>query len=334
MSCPGPGVQPPESAASASARRADTGIRAAAGVTVIGLAGIAGAISYSHMRELAVAHGETGWQGHAFPLSVDGIEIVASLVLLTDRRTGHRSGWLPWAALAAGTTASLAANVAAAGADLIGRVVAGWPAFALLVAVKLLSGMLEHRHGVDRPADAQDRPHPLVDDGDDLGAPADQVPNRGGDDTNDHSGMTRLADMRAVPHRVTGNGQVGTPGTGTAPASGPGTEPGDLAGTIKAAAGGSGTASHTGTGAAAETGISALLAAARTARDRLLDRGDLLTRDTLAAQLRRDGHPMRNARVSQLLVALKRESLGAQAPQTDREAPKPGTEGLALDSLR
>jgi hypothetical protein len=32
--------------------RADTGIRSAAGATVAGLAGIAGAISYSHMREL------------------------------------------------------------------------------------------------------------------------------------------------------------------------------------------------------------------------------------------------------------------------------------------
>jgi Protein of unknown function (DUF2637) len=64
-------------------------------VTVAGLAGIAGAISYSHMRELAAAHGETGWQAYAFPLSVDGIETVASLVLLAHRRTGHRSGWLP-----------------------------------------------------------------------------------------------------------------------------------------------------------------------------------------------------------------------------------------------
>jgi hypothetical protein len=90
-------------------------------VTAAGLVGIAGAISYSHMRELAVAHGEAWWQGHAFRLSVDGIEIVASLVLLADRRSGHRSGWLPWAALAAGTMASLAANVAAAGADLEGR---------------------------------------------------------------------------------------------------------------------------------------------------------------------------------------------------------------------
>ncbi len=148
MSRPGTSTQAPVNPVSAPANRMDTCIRAAAGVTVAGLAGIAGAISYSHMRELAAAHGETGWQGHAFPLSVDGIEIVASLVLLADRRTGERSGWLPWAALAAGTTASLAANVA-------------WPAFALLVAVKLLSGLLEHRRDVDRPADTQDRPgHP------------------------------------------------------------------------------------------------------------------------------------------------------------------------------
>src|SRR5260370_34583827 len=120
MSRPRPGIQAPEGSASAPARRADTGIRAAAGMTVTALAGIAGAIRYSHMRELAAAHGETGWQAHTFPLSVDGIEIVASLVLLADRRTERRSGWLPWAARAAGTTASLAANVAAAGADVVG----------------------------------------------------------------------------------------------------------------------------------------------------------------------------------------------------------------------
>ena len=32
-----------------------------AGVTVAGLARIAGAISYSHMRQPVAAHGETGW---------------------------------------------------------------------------------------------------------------------------------------------------------------------------------------------------------------------------------------------------------------------------------
>ncbi|MGH3341451.1 MAG: hypothetical protein ACRDPK_00950 [Carbonactinosporaceae bacterium] len=65
---------------------------------------------------------------------------------LADRRTGHRSGWLPWAALAAGTVVSVAANVAVAVSDPVGRVVAGWPAFTLLVAVKLLSELLEHRN--------------------------------------------------------------------------------------------------------------------------------------------------------------------------------------------
>lgn len=118
-------------------------------------------------------------------IPADGVEIVASLVLLADRRSGRRSGWLPWAALVAGTTASLAANVAAARGAPVGRVIAGWPAFAFLVAVKLLSGMLEHRRSEDRPAGTPDRPVPsrIVPRsgqwGDDPGAPAGAVPSRG-----------------------------------------------------------------------------------------------------------------------------------------------------------
>src|SRR6185437_6380979 len=84
---------------------------------------------------------QAGWHAHAFPLSVDGIEIVASLVLLTDHRHGRRSGWLPWAALAVGTAGSLAANVSTAGPGMISRIIAGWPALALLIAGKLLSGV-------------------------------------------------------------------------------------------------------------------------------------------------------------------------------------------------
>jgi hypothetical protein len=148
----------------------DQWIGRAAAATVAGLAGIAGAISYSHMRQLAQGHGQTGWHAHAFPLSVDGIEIVASLVLLADRRAGRRSGWLPWAALAIGTAGSLAANVATAGQGTISRIIAGWPAVALLIAVKLLSGILsEHPAAlaVDRSdaaddQDTGDRPWPAA----------------------------------------------------------------------------------------------------------------------------------------------------------------------------
>lgn len=131
---------------------ADRVITAAAGATVAVLAGVAGAISYSHMAELARLHGEVGWRAHAFPLSVDGIEVVASLVLLAHRRAGTRAGWLPWIALAAGTAASVAANVAVGASDPVGRLVAGWPAVALLVAIKLLAGLLDAPSPVGDPA--------------------------------------------------------------------------------------------------------------------------------------------------------------------------------------
>ncbi len=141
-----------------------------------GLAGIAGAISYSHMRQLAAAHGQVGWHARAFPLSVDGVEVVASLVLLADRRARRPSGWLPWAALTIGTGASLAANIATADHGTISRIIAGWPAIALLIAVKLLSSILEHRATANDPAEAP------VDDssGRSRPAPTDSRPRHAG----------------------------------------------------------------------------------------------------------------------------------------------------------
>ena len=147
-------LQPPSSVA-------DRWISRATAATVAGLAVVAGAISYSHLRRLAQDHGQFGWHAHAFPLSVDGIEIVASLVPLADRRAGRRSGWLPWAALTIGTVGSLAANVATAGPDTVSRVIAGWPAVALLIAVKLLSGILEAPGTVSGPSAAHIAAEPV-----------------------------------------------------------------------------------------------------------------------------------------------------------------------------
>ncbi|MEV8515891.1 hypothetical protein [Dactylosporangium sp. NPDC051484] len=50
-----------------------------------------------------------------------------------------------------------------------------------------------------------------------------------------------------------------------------------------------------------------LLPAARAARDELLHEGSTVSRDALAARLRRNGTPIRNTRVSELLAALKAE---------------------------
>jgi len=186
-------------------KRADKWISRAATVTVAGLAGIAGAISYSHMRQLAAAHGDTGWHAHAFPLSVDGVEIVASLVLLSDRRAGRKSGWLPWATLTIGTAVSLAANIATADHGTMSRIIAGWPAVALLIAVKLLSGILEHRTAtasepISTHAGGPDaRPSPLA------------VPNL-------PAGPADPSSSRPPPHRFPGRPspacrQAGRPGT-------------------------------------------------------------------------------------------------------------------------
>jgi hypothetical protein len=55
----------------------------------------------------------------------------------------------------------------------------------------------------------------------------------------------------------------------------------------------------------------ALLPAARVARDQLHHQGHSLTRDSLARQLRRDGHTIRTSRVSALLNLLKNETPAA-----------------------
>ncbi|MDG4768540.1 DUF2637 domain-containing protein [Solwaraspora sp. WMMD406] len=113
-------------------------------VCVAGLAVVAGTISFAHMHELATEHDQHGWKAFAFPISVDGLEIVAALYMVVQRRAGRRTGWLPWIALVVGTAASLAANIAVGGESVIGKILAGWPALSMLIAVKLLFSMIDH----------------------------------------------------------------------------------------------------------------------------------------------------------------------------------------------
>jgi hypothetical protein len=56
--------------------------------------------------------------------------------------------------------------------------------------------------------------------------------------------------------------------------------------------------------------VTVLLPVARVARQRLIDSNQTVNRDTLAAQLRQDGHTVGNARAGVLLNLLKREPPG------------------------
>jgi hypothetical protein len=141
ISAPGPRVprNPGVTSANSAVRHTTTG-------AVIVVAGIAAVVSYSHMQQLADHAGE-GWRSWLIPVSIDGLVVAASMVLLARRRAGLAGGWLAWGALAAGVLASLAANMADARPEITAVLVAGWPAAAFAVVFELL---LQQRRA-DRP---------------------------------------------------------------------------------------------------------------------------------------------------------------------------------------
>lgn len=114
-------------------------------VAVVVVAVIAAVVSYSHMQQLAAGVGEA-WRSWLIPLSIDGLVVAASMVLVTRRRRGVGGGGLAWCALGGGVGASLAANMADARPDPTAVLVAGWPAVAFAVALELL---LQQRRAED-----------------------------------------------------------------------------------------------------------------------------------------------------------------------------------------
>ncbi|MFI6561873.1 DUF2637 domain-containing protein [Streptomyces sp. NPDC050534] len=94
---------------------------------------ISGALSFSHLHDLAQAAGQTGWKAWAYPVSVDLLMVAAWRRLRAQRST------LAWCWFLTALTASLGANVATAGfldmqhpPALLRLGIAGWPALAFL----------------------------------------------------------------------------------------------------------------------------------------------------------------------------------------------------------
>ncbi|WP_330332635.1 DUF2637 domain-containing protein [Streptomyces sp. NBC_00536] len=124
---------------------------------------IAGALSFSHLHDLAAAAGQDGWKAWAYPVSVDLLLVAAWRRMRTD--TENHDAWL-WFAIA--LIASLGANVATAGLlDLkdvpawLRILVAGWPALAFLGGTLLA-------HSPAPAAVAEPREEPRLDTAPDL----------------------------------------------------------------------------------------------------------------------------------------------------------------------
>ncbi|TWD21668.1 uncharacterized protein DUF2637 [Streptomyces sp. T12] len=103
---------------------------------VIVQAVIAGALSFSHLHDVAAAAGQDGWKAWAYPVSVDLLLVAAWRRMRQSQRAGQAAGG-PRLWFLVALAASLGANVATAGLlDLddvpawLRVTVAGWPAVA------------------------------------------------------------------------------------------------------------------------------------------------------------------------------------------------------------
>ena len=127
-------------------------------VSVLILALIAAVVSYSHMYELALRHGEPEWRAALFPLSVDGMIVASSMTLPSDACNGRKGGLLSWTLLIIGSGASLAASVAVADPTMWSRIIHAWPSFALIGAYELLMREFRTAARSVRTADAERTP--------------------------------------------------------------------------------------------------------------------------------------------------------------------------------
>jgi hypothetical protein len=104
------------------------------------VAAVAAYSSFEHQRGFALRGGADSTNAVLWPLSVDGLLLLATVGLLKPGHRTRRMRIAVWAAFLGCIAVSLAANVAAAPRLAWHPVlVAGWPPVALLLAVELLA---------------------------------------------------------------------------------------------------------------------------------------------------------------------------------------------------
>lgn len=121
---------------------------------VVVLAGIAAAGSFTHIRDTATEHGQTGWMAWAIAVCIDLTCVMAAAERQRDKKTGRQTGRLSWptVVLVGGILLSLAANLAQADPSVWGWITAGTPAACFLVAVSMLERRKTTTPAATRPA--------------------------------------------------------------------------------------------------------------------------------------------------------------------------------------
>jgi hypothetical protein len=248
-------------------------------VIMLAIGGAAGAGSFTHVHDVAAAHGQAGWLAWADAVVLELMSIASGLEL-RRRKRGRMPVGFPASVMVAAVALSLSAQVVEAERSVIGWIAAAIPALGFLVMVKIalaqagssslraatvatagLSGSL--------PASVQERAS--------LGEP---VP---------------LGRPAAGQDQAAADGRRAT--SGADPAAKPQEAPLPVA------------------EEAADQMVAALIPVARAVAEALERERRRLSRQALAAGLRQQGHPVSNARVCALLKILRSEPLAVPDPR-------------------
>ena len=134
----------------------DRMIRFTTAAVVCAVAAFAAVVSYSHIYGLGRAHGQDGTAVRLLPLSVDGLILAASLVLLHEARNGRVAPALARLMLWLGIAATIGANIAyGARYGLLGALISAWPAVAFIGAVEIATQQVKTTRGPRRPPACQ-----------------------------------------------------------------------------------------------------------------------------------------------------------------------------------
>ncbi|MGH3223483.1 MAG: DUF2637 domain-containing protein [Streptosporangiaceae bacterium] len=99
------------------------------------------------MYGLGRAHGQDGTAARLLPLSVDGLILAASLVLLHEARNSRDAPRLARFMLWLAIAATIGANIAyGAGYGLLGALISAWPAVAFIGAVEIAMQQVRRAH--------------------------------------------------------------------------------------------------------------------------------------------------------------------------------------------
>src|SRR5258708_3965475 len=121
----------------------DSTIRKLTDATALLVAVIAAVVSFVHIENLAVTHGQTHLAAWLLPVSVDGMVAAASLSMLWAARSGLATPWLARCMLTLGVLATLGANVGYGAPDGLSReLLSGWPAVAFVGSVEMVLAMV------------------------------------------------------------------------------------------------------------------------------------------------------------------------------------------------